>query len=139
MEFLRHLSSEEARTLEAVLASLSDRAKHRLTLNSLLQQWSYFVSQVEQGYGGSIYDYTNDLSGRDVIEKVLLATPTSLGNRLLTLIHPLDERFNSATSEVECPLLPTTTQKPLAYWWFRIPKKLGEELEHDLRSEGHIR
>lgn len=139
MKSLRQLSSEEARSLDAALASLSERAKHQFSLNRLLQQWSYFVSRVEQGYEETIYEYINDLSSRDALEEVLLKVPPSLSEKLLVLIQPLDERFNNVTQEVERPLLPSATGELPAHWWFRVPKMLGAELENDLRSEGHIR
>ncbi len=41
------------------------------TLGSLLQDWQRFVTAVERGYDDSIYEYTNDLSVRDRLERVV--------------------------------------------------------------------
>ncbi len=41
------------------------------TLGSLLQEWGRVVTAVERGYDDSIYEYTNDLSVRDRLERVV--------------------------------------------------------------------
>ncbi|HLC16195.1 MAG TPA: hypothetical protein VJL89_08215, partial [Thermodesulfovibrionia bacterium] len=77
---------EEDNTIETILNSLSNQAIRKLSLNTLLQNWYRFVVEVERGYNDSIYEYTNDLSNRDLIENILLSVQPSLHARLLKAI-----------------------------------------------------
>jgi hypothetical protein len=129
------LSRDEARVLDAILTSLSERAKYPLSLKYLLHKWEDFIAKVEKGYDGSIYEYTNDLSLRDVLEEILLKVPQSLHDKLLEGVHPWDDRFYGATRQVSRSLAPGVT-KGVPPWWFRIPNKLGQEMESDLRVDG---
>ena len=136
MKMLCQLSNEAADTLDVILLELSKRAKHPLTFNQLLRQWGDFVVRVERGYRDSIYEYVNDLSVRDLLEEILERATQTLREDLTELIQPWDERFYNATEEANRSVLPGVTQESPQHWWFRVPKKLGGELEEDLRSEG---
>jgi len=129
------LSRDEFRMLDTILNSLSERAKYPLSVNYLLQKWEDFVAQVEKGYEGSIYEYTNDLSIRDVLEDILLKAPLSLHDKLIQRVQPWDDRLHETTRKTSVPLAPAVPQDAPS-WWFRIPKKLARQLENDLRSEG---
>jgi ribosomal protein L16 Arg81 hydroxylase len=131
------LSPDETLVLAAILALLSERAKRPLSLQKLLDRWSRVVAQVEQGYEYSIYEYTNDLSVRDLLEEILSETPQALRGKLAQAIQVWDDRFLEATRRVEKPLASTATCD-LSHWWFRIPKSLEEELSEDLQAEGII-
>ena len=48
------------------------------SLDALLREWRAFVTQVERGYDDSIYEYTNDLSVRDRLERLLAGAGPSL-------------------------------------------------------------
>ena len=135
----RPLTSEETTVLERIQHRLSERAGHSLTLNQLFQRWREFVIQVEQCYQDSFYEYTNDLSVRDVLEEILQEVPPSLREELTSEIRPWDERFTEATREIKQALLPNVTPGSLPWWWFRIPKNLGEILKEDLRTMGLLR
>ena len=41
------------------------------TLGALLRGWADLVTRVERGYDDSIYEYTNDLSVRDRLERLV--------------------------------------------------------------------
>lgn len=41
------------------------------TLESLVADWGKFVTEVEDGYDLTIYDYSNDLSIRDLLEELI--------------------------------------------------------------------
>ena len=92
------------------------------------------MAQVERGYEGSIYEYTNDLSTRDLLEEILLQVARSLHDRLSGVVRPWNERFHAATRKSTRPLAPGVAKDAPA-WWFRVPKHLSTELENDLRSE----
>lgn len=127
------LSPDEARIVESLLAPFSLRAKRQLALDSLLQSWNRFVNQVAQGYDDSIYEYTNDLSTRDILENVAQQAPQPLRDRLYGVLHSIDHRFIDQTISIQRSL--GTSHYP---WWSRIPKNLSDELRSDLRSEGII-
>src|SRR5215469_12338648 len=95
------LSANEARIVESILAPLSARARYPLSLERLLQRWSNFVAEVANGYEDSIYEYTNDLSTRDILEAVVQQAPPPLRDRLSEVLHPIDRRFIDATNAVQ--------------------------------------
>lgn len=134
VKILVKLSPDEAEALESVLALLSQDTGRRLSLDELLHKWRDVVRHVERGYDGSIYEYTNDLSVRDLLERILISAPQSLREKLLVVLHPWEDRFNGATREVSRPVAPGRVQEAFR-WWFRIPIRMGGELENDLRSE----
>ena len=132
-----HLSPDELRAVESVLSPLSERAKFSLSLDRLLQRWDEVVTQVERGYADSIYEYTNDLATRDVIQKLLSSVSEHLRSKLTALVKIGDDRFYEATCKVDRGLTggKNSEEHP---WWFRIPRHAGKELENDLRSEGFL-
>lgn len=129
-----HLSREEELVLEPILASISRKAGHTLTLPFLLERWEKFVSDVEGGYHDSIYEYTNDLSVRDPLQVVVDSSPLALHEKLIGELHIWDERFKKATEGSKRAVLPDK-EKSQAWWWFRIPIKPGPELKNDLQLD----
>jgi hypothetical protein len=130
-----HLSREEELMLEPVLSSLSRKAGYTLTLPLLLERWENFVSEVEVGYGDSIYEYMNDLTTRDLLQKIVDNCPIALHSRLVEAIQIWVDRFRKVTKESKQSKL-TNKGKTQSWWWFRIPAKLGEELRSDLELDG---
>lgn len=129
------LSVEEEQVLRPILMAMSNAARHDLTLMGLLEKWSEFVLTVERGYDYSIYEYTNDLSVRDLLETVTTESPQGLRNKLVKEIGGWDERFMTVTRKASRPLVVPIGKKP-AWWWFRVPIHPGDELRTDLRAEG---
>jgi len=101
------------------------------SLGSLLQDWKRFVTAVERGYDDSIYEYTNDLSVRDRLERVLAGASPGLRAQLERALAADDARFEAATGEAARPLGATYT----TWWWRRVPLRLGGELAEDLRAQ----
>jgi hypothetical protein len=126
-----HPSREEELVLEPILASMSRKAGHPLTVPFLLERWENFVSEVEEGYDDSIYEYTNDLSVRDLIQVIVDNSPKSFHDKLVGALRIWDERFKKATEGLKRPVLPNR-EKSQAWWWFRVPIKSGSELKKDL-------
>ena len=131
------LSPEDELVLEPILASLSRRMQCTLTLSLLVDRWKKFVFDVEEGYDDSIYEYTNDISIRDLLQGVVDKCPLVLCNKLIKSLQIWDDRFKKATRVTTCSVLPDR-EKSQAWWWFRIPIKLSPELENDLKVEGLI-
>jgi hypothetical protein len=102
-----------------------------------MDRWSSFVRDVEDGYAFSIYDYTNDLSVRDILDSLASRVPESIRVRIASELKEADDRFTKATRQVSAPML-NGGSSTLGDRWFRIPKKLMEELRGDLESDGII-
>ena len=100
------------------------------SLGSLLQKWGRFVTAVERGYDDSIYEYTNDLSVRDRLERVVTGASPGLRAPLEGALAPDDGRFEAATEEAARPLGTTYT----TWWWRRVPRRRAGELADDLES-----
>ncbi len=131
------LSPEERNILQQILLIQSQRAKHPITLHQLINDWARFVTAVERGYEDSIYEYTNNLSTRDLIQAILDKAPSQLRGKLLSVIEPWDRRFLASTQAVEQSVM-SRENGDAAPWHVRVPVHLGPELEADLRSEGML-
>jgi hypothetical protein len=132
-----HLSPAEELELELLLASMSRKANYSITLSSLLDNWENFVSEVEEGYNDSIYEYTNDLSARNLLQLLVENSSLAFRNKLIGVLQGLDERFKQATEESNYLVL-NIQKKSQGWWWFRIPIKMGPELKNDFQIEGKI-
>lgn len=132
------LSREEDLVLEPILAAMSQKARHALTVPLLLEIWDNFVSEVDEGYNNSIYEYTNDLSVRDLLQEIIDNSPSHLRDKMIAFVRISDERFRKASKESYRSLLPDK-EKSQGWWWFRVPIKLGSELKNDLQMEGLIK
>jgi hypothetical protein len=100
--------------------------EQRESLGELLRGWSDLVRQVERGYEFSIYDYTNDLSVRDRLERVVAGASPQHQRALADA----DRRFTAATEESPRPLSTSKT----SWWWRRVPLRRVGELAEDLES-----
>src|SRR5574340_1342421 len=117
------LSREEDLVLEPILAAMSQKAKHALTVPLLLELWDNFVSEVNEGYNDSIYEYTNDLSVRDLLQEIIDNSPSHLRDKMIAAVQISDELFRKASKESYRSLLPDQ-EKSQGWWWFRVPIKL---------------
>ncbi len=131
MNYRLVLSEEDVEVVHRILAKFSDQAKFPITLDFLLQRWGNFATEVEQGYSDTHYDYLNDLSTRDLLEALMLQVPTSTQGNLHVIVHPIDTRFIRATRSIEKPVSGEERHRSL-FWWYRVPKKLTEELKIEL-------
>ncbi len=107
------------------------------SVRQLLRKWVDFVRQVQAGYDFSIYDYTNDLSARDLLEEKVRRLSPAEAAAVREELLAWDGRFEEATRPSLRPVAPGVTDRE-GSWWFRVPCKLSEELAADLRSEGVI-
>jgi hypothetical protein len=136
---MRVYTEDEEAALREVLTDLHRRSQHHVapTIGSLVATWAKFVQEVERGYECSIYDYTNDLSTRDLLDEVIDSVPVTLGKEIEEELQQWDDRYRLATRPSDKPLFPgpDVAQRPR---WRRIPRNLRGELLEDLRSEGLI-
>jgi hypothetical protein len=96
----------------------------------LLHQWEEFVRQRESVYGFGIYEFENDITVRDQIQRLLdellLRTHTQLGE-FETEVFRVDERLRTL-------LRPDVTIDPDSqYWWRRgVLRAAGHEYRRDI-------
>ena len=103
------------------------------SLGVLLRRWSGFVTQVERGYDDSIYEYTNDLSVRDRLERLATRAGPGLRATLEAALAADDRRFEAATEEAARPLGEFGDADP-PWWWRRVPLRRVGELAEDLEA-----
>ncbi len=100
-------------------------------LAKMIGEWRQFVDSVATGYRFCIYDYTNDLSARDIIDE-LLEKKVAVRPEQLDILAAADEYFKQSTDESPLLLVFAPTEK---MWWYgRIPKMLYDPLLTDLRE-----
>jgi hypothetical protein len=131
------ITDDDRRALDQLLQAQSLRSGFPIRADELLERWRKFVLEVDHGYPDSIYEYTNELSARDVIEAVLMRAPEGLRQRISALVRPVDDEFLRATQPSVRPLR-ADTGGGLGPWWFRIPRRLNAEMESDLKSEAFL-
>ena len=131
-----HLSEEEANFIRGFVAKHDLPAEPYGAVAYWLERWAKFVSEVEEGYGFTIYDYADDLSVHWILEDIMKEGPDSLRRKLEAWLEPWDNRFFAATRPVVNPLGPEPLG--LLHRIERIPNAMGEELETDLRDNGFI-
>jgi hypothetical protein len=136
---MRPITSDEEAALTRALQEIQRRtgARSTATLEYLVSRWSRFVEEIERGYELSIYDYTNDLCVRDVLDDVIELVPESLRGDIRTELAAWDDRYRLATKPSAAPLLPGEDVVGRARW-HRVPRLLDGELKDDLINEGVI-
>jgi hypothetical protein len=97
--------------------------------DDLLAAWASFVNEVANGYDLDIYEYENDRSVRDMIERVLanegLRDYPELAD-FARRVGEVDERFRSLMQDG------VTVGEPETPWWARaVPRNAGPELSAD--------
>jgi hypothetical protein len=127
------LNPDERDELARLLVELAERSGREDSLGAMLGRWSHFVTQVERGYDDSIYEYTNDLSVRDRLERVIAGATPSLRAKLEGVLAADDRRFEAATEESARPLGAFGEAGP-PWWWRRVPRRRVGELADDLES-----
>ncbi len=129
------MSREDQNAIAGVLSGVAEHVRAEGGLGYLYRRWQEVAHKVQAGYDLTIDDYTNDLSTRDILARVLRAVSPSAGRAIEAAIEEADSVFRSAT----VPSERTVYGKPLdldGWWWHRIPKRAGEELGEDLRKLG---
>jgi hypothetical protein len=131
------LSPDEQQELVRLLAELAERSGRRDSLDAMVRRWRDLVTQVERGYDDSIYEYTNDLSVRDRLERVVQGARPGLRAKLEDRLAEDDRRFEAATEDSARPLADFAEAAP-PWWWRRVPRRRAGELAEDLESLGYL-
>ena len=113
-------------SVHTAAAELERRGWRRATLNERVAAWEALVEEVEQGYGMTIDDYTNDLAVREWLNLARAFLTARVQVSLDARLAPLDERFRAATvSPVR--VMPGAGDG----WFYRLPRVLVGELAED--------
>jgi len=131
------LTPDEQQELARLLAELAPPSGRDDSLGAMSGRWSDFVTRVERGYDDSIYEYTNDLSVRDRLERVVRSAGPGLRAALERGLAEDDRRFEAATEDAARPLGEFAETGP-PWWWRRVPRRRVGELAEDLASLGYL-
>lgn len=103
---------------------------------ALVQQWRDFVDEVADGYSATIYEYTNDRSVRDLLEKVFNDPGLQKFDETYALRHTvedIDAHLRALCRE------DVEMDQPDAPWWRRcVPRTASGEFSDDLHSRLRI-
>lgn len=116
---MTQLDETELRELERVESEVSARYAGPNAFAERAREWGDFVKSVEAGYGFSVYDYTNDLCIRDILQEILDQLSFELRAKLLVGVAHIDKRFLATSEPALRPL--TASSKP-GEWWCRVPR-----------------
>lgn len=111
-----------------------------VTVDTLLNDWVSLVAEVEAGYAGSVDDYTNDLTSRDLLEDLIRGSQPSLRAKLEGALEPWDERFRRATAYDDRRALSRFFNIGDGWWWRRTPTEgqLATYLRQRVPSPGTV-
>ena len=126
------LDESERISLQPVLERLAQKAGFPIFLERLIDHWVSFIRDVENGYRDSIYEYTNDLATRALLQRIRTDVSPTLQHKLDVVLDDVDRRFILATEATDLSL---TLNEDAPNWLNRIPKKLVGELQKDVEAE----
>lgn len=132
------LSEDEQEEVRTHLQRLSSRPGSVPSITRLLSDWREFVDNVERGYQLTVYDYTNDLSVRTILHQLLSVVSDDLRTKLENALRSDDDRLRRVTRLGKKPLVGQEEGGGQMWWRFRVPWRMGSELERDLRSRGFL-
>jgi hypothetical protein len=104
--------------------------------DSYVSKWQYFVFEVSRGYPRTIYDYTNDLSARGILQDFLQTVSPNVGHKLADELKSIDEQFMNLTTPAKSSL-PGIDKTSAREWLHRVPKQMTGELKDDILGSGN--
>ena len=118
-------------------AGVTDDLAAGAAFDALPHAWMCQVATLERGYDDSLCEYRNDLATRDRLAIVLDASDQALRRTLFERVRVWDDRFQACTRNARPPL--SGNKDSMRHpWWFRLPRRPGQELLADLISEGLV-
>lgn len=129
-----NFGQSDIKTIRAFFEDLNNKSKRTNSISTMVARWHEFTHSVDRGYDSSYYEYTNELTIRDILSRLCDVLTQEGCAQLLTLLKSADDKLLMATRRSESSILPNRIGAQ--WWWHRIPLKLGRELANDLKSEG---
>jgi molybdenum cofactor cytidylyltransferase len=140
--FLALPSSEQSALIDLFQAA-AERNTWSIKPEVLLNSWQDTVQECQDVYPYGIDDFTNDLTVREIIDKVLKEEKGAPRlPEFRAQLRRVDEQFRSSTVEFPQPIYAARliASNPEKYWYYcRIPGKPGTELFEDLIRMRFIR
>jgi len=100
----------------------------------MVASWRALSEEIGRGYQLTIYDYTNALSARDLLDEVLTVIPQgSVRSWVESAIEEADTQYRLVTHEVAKPI---HGGGDMPWWYWRVPNRIEGELAEDLNAEG---
>lgn len=135
MEYPRDAKEHLALATEK-LEAMRERARHPpgagWTVSGMVESWKGLVDEIERGYDEMIYEYTNDLSVRELLQELIDALPAgSVRSWVTREVEATDARYREATREVQEPI---HGGRDAEWWYWRVPNVLTGELRDDLED-----
>ncbi|MCP4088094.1 MAG: hypothetical protein GY745_24080 [Actinomycetia bacterium] len=101
--------------------------------SELVEQWREFVEICAEGFSSTIYDYTNERSVRDLLQKAfddpVLRDYSELG-QIREAVETIDRRF---ARECRAGVAMAGVEAP---WWHRcVPREAVGDFADDLRAQ----
>lgn len=114
-----------SKTVAQLETRYSSGARRPITLAGLAADWLTFAHEVGAGYWGTIDDFTNDLTGRDMLEHALGQLDERDRAWLIGLVQPGDARYTEVTAADPSDRLAQFFRHDDHWWWCRWPLRLG--------------
>ncbi|MFD8790768.1 hypothetical protein [Streptomyces vinaceus] len=118
------LTAEEYEAVHAAVRTVagSRGAGQPQTLNSLFEQWDELVHEVEEGYGWSAPELSNDLGCRTALAHVWRLLPPRVRAIRQPELDAIDLRFHATTVG-----WPGRDDQEGQWWLRRVPRRLEAE------------
>lgn len=105
------------------------------TLDSLSDLWEACVARVEDDGGSYVHDeFVDRLTGRDSLEHALSLLSPAARETVEARVRRFDDRFVQATRGVSTSIRPYSPWRSQPWWWFRLPRNMGESFQARLTA-----
>ncbi len=140
MNTLKFFNKTDLYEIQDIIQKLKDKKgiADFITFEYLLENWERIVACVVIGYGFTIWDYTNDLSTRSILQKIIDRVSPAVGKKINSVIQDIDREFLEATEQIPEPLenIPNPPTEIERMLYFRKPKNVGKEFKESLEKMG---
>ena len=135
--------ADEERANKEVLEGMKRRSRPNRreypdrTWRYYVERWKGFIEEISDGYKLSIYDYTNDLSVREILIEIEQVLSPEGQAEFRERLSPLDARFLELTTDFAVNLIatPRELEHPVFRHLYRkVPKNMKEELRRNLEE-----
>ncbi|MFI8266632.1 hypothetical protein [Streptomyces sp. NPDC085665] len=118
------LTAEEYEAVHAAVRTTagSRGAGQTRTLNLLLEQWNEVVHEVDEGYGWSAPELSDDLACRTALARLWRLLPPRVRAIRQPELDEIDRRFHSTTVG-----WPGRNEQEGQWWLRRVPRRLEAE------------
>lgn len=128
-------SESDLSKIREILTELSQKVKYQQSLNQLFSRWRRFCVEIQRGFSGTVYDYENELSVRDILEEIARSLSEDGRQKIQEHIKHDDNIFILATQKSVVPEHKKDIE--LEWWHKRIPIRFTEDLQQEFSDAGY--